>query len=116
MKYIWITILAFTMSAMAETQFLPLPQDFPIMDEMTIKKSGETIFSNLEGRVMIYVAKTKKLVGDVQHFYTTTLKNLGWKADPNKPNVFIRQLEQVELEFTVDGQNTQVTFTFKPCS
>lgn len=120
MKYIWITVLAFTMSAafssMADTQFLPLPQDFPIMDGLKIEKSKETIFSNLEGRVMIYVAQTQEPVGNVQHFYTTTLKNLGWKTAPNKPNVFIRQLEQVELEFTVDGQNTQVTFIFKPCS
>lgn len=116
MRYIWIIYLFLAVSASADTQFLPLPQDFPIMDGLKIEKSKETIFPSLAGRVMIYVAHTQEPVGTVQNFYTTTLKNLGWKPNPNNPNIFIRHLEQVELSFTLDGKNTQVTFTFKPCS
>ncbi len=65
---------------------------------------------------MIYAAQTQEPVGNVQHFYATTLKNLGWKTNPHNPNLFVRHLEQVELSFTVEGRNTKVTFTFKPCS
>ena len=116
MRYIWITILAFTMSAVADTQFLPLPQDFPIMDGLRIEKSNETIFSNLQGRVMIYVAETQEPVEKVETFYRTTLKNLGWKPHPKTANAFTRHLEEVDLKFETVGINTQVTFTFKPCS
>ncbi len=116
MKYIRIISLLFATCALAETHFLPLPQDFPIMDGLKIEKSKETIFSNLEGRVMIYVAYTHEPIETVQAFYTNTLKNLGWKSHPKKNHVFIRQLEQVELAFESVNNTTQVTFTFKPCS
>ena len=116
MRYIWIITLFLAPSLWAETQFLPLPQDFPIMDGLKIEKSKETIFSNLEGRIMIYVAHTKESVKTVEEFYRNTLKNLGWKLHPKNFKTFIRQLEQVELNFEPHGNQTEVTFTFKPCS
>lgn len=116
MKYIWLIGLLATTVVLADTRFLPLPQDFPIMDGLKIQKSKETIFSNAEGRVMIYVANTDASPNVVENFYSTTLKNLGWKSLTQIPNVFTRHLEQVELRFEPISNATQVTFTFKPCS
>lgn len=87
--------------------FLPKTEDIPQMQGlMNIEEIAN--FDNPDERLLILNAESTKSISEIQKFYETNLKNLGWVKV--KENYFKRANDTFQIEIKKVSNYTQIQF------
>jgi hypothetical protein len=102
----------------AETKFLELVEDMPLMRGLTEVADDALMFDKAEGRIVKAVAEGGLTAEQIRAFYVDTLPQLGWQRLPDTGQaalVFERESERLEIAMQYGGlANTVVLFTIAP--
>ena len=89
----------------AQTQFLSIVGDLPVMPGLTEDAASGVIFDSLAGRIVEAYASGLVAQADVVEFYAETLPQLGWCREGAV--IFVREGEVLALEFVAPASAGQ---------
>ena len=72
----------------------------PLMEGLVIVPDSHVVFETLNGRIIEIFAVGENSPSDISSFYSTTLKQLGWKENSN--NEFWRDEDFLKIEISED--------------
>jgi hypothetical protein len=97
----------------AQTAFLSVIDDVPLMPGLTERTDAAVVFDKPEGRIVETEATGRLVRAEVLKFYAASLPQLGWRA--RSEGRFLRDKEELVLSFASGaGGALTVRFTLSP--
>ncbi|MCG5242717.1 hypothetical protein [Azospirillum doebereinerae] len=98
--------------AAGASPFVPGLPDVPAMPGLDAAEAEPLVFDKPGGRIVQAVLSGAVPRNAVLAFYDQTLPQLGWRRTADR--LFVREGEELRLEFTASGGRTSVRFTLNP--